>query len=112
MKIVQSDFGMYKLITVSETKNVIPELAELKLIVEDTLARGGRHIAVKFTDASYLYSGAISVLVTCYRLLHDKGGNICIVEPHQRVNDLLIQMNIDSFINICGSEDELLTLLN
>ncbi len=111
MKIDVSDVGMYKLATVSETKNSISELSELQEIVEDSLRRGSRYIAVKFTDASYLYSGAISVLVTCYRIIRDHGGNICIVEPHARVHDLLTQMNIDSFMDICTSEAELCSRL-
>ena len=111
MKIEVTDVGMYKLVTVSETKNSISELSELQSIVEESLRSGSKHIGVKFTDASYLYSGAISVLVTCYRLIKDRGGNICIVEPHARVQDLLTQMNIDSFMEICSSESELCTKL-
>ena len=107
MKITVTDVGLYKLVTVSETQNSISELADLKSIVESALRHGDRHIAVKFTDASYLYSGAISVLVTCYRMLREQGGNICIVEPHDRVRDLLTQMNIDTFMDICTREDDL-----
>ena len=111
MKIDVSDVGMYKLVTVSETQNVISELRQLKTVVEDCLKNGHRFIAVKFADASYLYSGAISVLVSCYRLIRDTGGNICIIEPHERIHELLCQMNIDTFIDICTTEGELFARL-
>ncbi len=112
MKFSVSEVGLYKLVTISETQNSISELTELKSIVESSLRHGDRHMAVKFTDASYMYSGAISVLVTCYRLLREQGGNICIVEPHDRVRELLCQMNIDTFIDICSKEEELLTRID
>ena len=108
MKLEDSTKGIYKVITIYDSLSVIADLAELKTKIEEYLEKDDKYIAVKFFDASYLYSGAISILITCYRMIKDKGGDLCILEPNNRILELLIQMNIDSLIDICNSEDELL----
>jgi anti-anti-sigma factor len=82
----------------------------LKTTVEQCLKKGQKYIAVNFTEASYLYSGAISVLISCYKMIKEHDGHLCIIEPQQRVMDLLIQMNIDSLVDIYKSEQELLNI--
>ncbi len=108
MNIETKSVGNYKVITIYEPLKVIADLAEFKTEIEKHLALEETNIAVNFADASYLYSGAISILITCYRLIHEKGGHLCIVEPQQRVLELLVQMNIDSLIDIYKSEEELI----
>lgn len=110
MKLKLSSKGKYKIVTIYDPLKVISDLAELKKIIENFLKDGEKFIAVNFADASYLYSGAISVLILCYRMIRDQGGNLCIVEPHKRILELLMQINIDSLIDICHDEDDLLTL--
>jgi anti-sigma B factor antagonist len=100
--------GGYKIIIIYEPLKVIADLTEFKLEIEKLLELGEKKIAVNFSDASYLYSGAISVLITCYRMIREKGGSLCIIEPQERVLELLNQMNIDSLIDIFGSEEEML----
>ncbi len=107
MKIETKTVGTYTMVTVYDELKVIADLTEFKQEIEKRLALGERNIAVNFFDASYLYSGAISVLITCFRMIREKGGNLCIVEPQERVLDLLVQMNIDSLIDIYKSEKEL-----
>ena len=109
MKLGVTTKGSYKVITIHDSLKVISDLTSLKSEIEKTLRKGERHIAVSFSDASYLYSGAISVLVTCYRMVREEGGDLCIIEPQGRVMELLIQMNIDRLIDIYESEDQLLT---
>ncbi|MGD9202032.1 MAG: STAS domain-containing protein [Chitinispirillia bacterium] len=110
MKLKLSSKGRYKIVTVYDPMKVISDLTELKKIIENFLRDGERFIAINFADASYLYSGAISVLILCYRMIRDQGGNLCILEPHKRILELLMQINIDSLIDICTNEDDLLNL--
>jgi len=98
----------YKMIKITEPLNVISDLTELKSLIEGYLENNEKNIAVSFTDASYLYSGAISVLISCYRMVQGEGGHLCIVEPNKELSDLLNQMNIDSIIDIYTSEVGLL----
>lgn len=108
MKLDVSTKGKYKIITIHDSLKVISDLSSLKTEIEKHLERGEKNIAVSFSDASYLYSGAISVLVTCYRMVREEGGDLCIIEPQERVAELLDQMNIDRLIDIYESEDQLL----
>ena len=109
MNLEISKKGKYKIITICESLRVIEDLAELKSMMEKYLEKGEKYIAVNFAEASYLYSGAISVLITCYKMLKDKGGDLCIVEPHKKLRELLEQMNINRIISIHESENELET---
>ena len=108
MKLKSKTRGKYTIITVYHSLKVISDLTELHITIEKYLKENIKYIAVNFSDATYLYSGAISVLITCYRMIKEKGGNLCIIEPHQRILELLTQMNIDSLISIYSSEDDLI----
>jgi anti-anti-sigma factor len=109
MKIQTCKKGEYRLIHIVEPLKLITDLSELKSIIEDFVNKGDKFIAVNFIDASYLYSGAISVLISCYRLVKARSGDLCIVEPNHGLTDLLTQMNIDSIMKIFPSEEDLLT---
>lgn len=99
--------GCYKMIRISDPLNVISDLTELRSLIEGYLQNSINTIAVNFRDASYLYSGAISVLVNCYKMIREQNGDLCIVEPNPELLELLKQMNIDSIISVYGSEDDL-----
>jgi anti-anti-sigma regulatory factor len=45
--------------------------------------------------------------VNCYKLIREKQGDLCIVEPNAALLELLKQMSIDEIINMYASEDEL-----
>ncbi len=100
--------GTFTIIHIQDRIKVISDLSNFKDVLEKKLDEGEKNIAVNFSDASYLYSGAISVLVTCYRMIMDKGGKLCIIEPQPKVLELLMQMNIDSLITIYDSEDDMI----
>ncbi len=104
-----SENGIYRIITIDEPLKVIADLTVLKTEIERLLGAGQKFIGVNFSDASYLYSGAISILITCYRMIKEKNGSLCIIEPQPRVHELLAQMNIDSLIDIYKSEEEMLS---
>lgn len=99
--------GKYKIIMICDSLRVIEDLAELRSVIEKYLEKGEKYIAVNFAEASYLYSGAISVLITCFKLIRDRGGDLCIVEPQKKLRELLEQMNINKLIRIFSSEEEL-----
>lgn len=106
MKISIATVGSCVLITVCNKIKIITELTELKTVIEQTLAQNNKNIAVCFSDAQYLYSGALSVLISCYRMIKDNGGDLCIVEPHPKIYDLLLQMSIDKLIRIYRSLED------
>ncbi|MBD3316557.1 MAG: STAS domain-containing protein [Chitinivibrionales bacterium] len=109
MKIEIYEKGIFQIIRFSGPVKAIAQLEELQALIELYLRHGRVNIAVIFTDTSYLYSGAIAVLVQCYKKTSEKGGRLCIVEPNRDLLALLEQMNIPSVIDVFDSEDALPT---
>ena len=106
MKFDISKSGHYSIVTISDSPNIISELTELKSVIEQMLIEGDIRIAVRFLSADYLYSGAISVLVSVYKQINEKGGVLCIIESNQKIHDLLDQMCITNIIPVtCSSAD-------
>ncbi len=101
--------GIFKVIVIEDSIDIIADLTELKDTIIQYLEKGHKNIAVQFLNATYMYSGAISVLISCYRMIKDQNGHLCILEPQKRLQYLLERMNIGSLITICKSEDELMT---
>lgn len=97
----------YIVITLSDSINIISELTELKEIIEEQLKEGNKYIAVKFLNADYLYSGAISVLVSAYKVITDENGELCIIESNDKIMNLLDQMCITNIIPVHSSASEL-----
>lgn len=102
-----SKANKFVVITVSDSINIISELAELKEIIENQLKDGNKYIAVKFLNADYLYSGAISVIVSAYKVIKEREGELCIIEPNGKILSLLEQMCITNIIPVYQSIDSL-----
>jgi len=107
VKIETYAHGKYQVLRIQADDNNISNISELKDLISGYLNRGKIDIAVSFCDASYIYSGAISVLVDCYKKIEEKGGSLCILEPNPGLFDILETLNIDRVINIYVSEQYL-----
>jgi anti-anti-sigma factor len=99
--------GDYQVLKIEEDLQVISDLSELKFLIEGYLRRGKRHVAVGFTTASYIYSGAIAVLVDCYKRIAKEGGDLCIIEPNVEILGVFNLLNINKILHIYQSESEL-----
>jgi anti-anti-sigma factor len=104
MKIETYEKGVYQIVKVREDDHTINNLSELRDLIMGYLKRGKIHIAVSFCDASYIYSGAVSVLISCFRMVEEKGGSLCIIEPDPGLFDILEMLNISNVIKIYVSE--------
>ncbi len=109
MKIDIHARGEYQVLKVEDELEVISDLSELKFIIEGYLKRGKKYIAVGFTTASYIYSGAIAVLVDCYKKAVKDGGDLCIIEPNPELLGIFRILNITRILKIYKSEEELPT---
>ena len=107
MKIDISATGGYQVLKIEEDLEVIADLSELKFLIEGYLKRGRRHIAVGFTTASYIYSGAIAVLIDCHKRIAKEGGDLCIIEANQELLGVFNILNIDKILHIYTSIEEL-----
>ena len=106
MQIQLYPYGIYRVLRISDL-TVISQLEELRLLIEGYIARDDVHIAVCFTDTSYLYSKAVAVLVSCVKKIKDAKGDLCILEPKLEMTDLFHQMGIDEVITAYSSESDL-----
>jgi anti-anti-sigma factor len=107
MKIETYENGVYQIVRVQNDDHTINNLAEFRDLIIGYLKRGKIHIAVSFCDASYIYSGAISILINCFRMVEERGGSLCIIEPDPGLFEILEILNIDNVIKVYVSESYL-----
>jgi anti-anti-sigma factor len=107
MKIDIIPRGAYQILRIEEELNVISDLSELRFLIEGYLQVGKRHIALSFTSASYIYSGAIAILIDCYKKIKQGNGELCIIESHPEILQIFRFLNIDRFIHIYPSEKDI-----
>ncbi|HEX3019426.1 MAG TPA: STAS domain-containing protein [Chitinispirillaceae bacterium] len=98
--------GIYQVMEVGG-QIVISQLDELRHLISGHISNGQTYIALRFSDATYLYSGAIAVLISCFKQVKDIRGDLCLLEPKNEMVDLLKQMGIDRLIPIYSSIDNL-----
>ena len=106
MKIELYSSGVYKVLKISDYE-IISHLEELRYLVDGYVAEKEIHIAISFSNTSYLYSGAVAALVSCLKKLKDADGDMCILEPNGEIYELLSQMGISQIMPIYSSENEL-----
>jgi anti-anti-sigma factor len=92
---------------IEDELSVISDLSELLFIIQGYLQRGKRYIAVGFTTTSYIYSGAVAVLINCLNKVKSEGGDLCIIEPNPDIASILNLINVNKILTIYQSEDDL-----
>jgi anti-anti-sigma factor len=107
MKIDISKRGTYQVLHIEEELNVISDLTELRFLIKGYLNQGKKHIAVSFVNASYIYSGAIAVLIDCFKLIREDDGDLCIVESNPEIHTILKTLHLDQFMKMYLSLDDL-----
>jgi anti-anti-sigma factor len=105
LKIASYTKGDHLVLKIHPHGQDLPDLAELEGLIVEYLDQGARNIAVNFVNKSYIYSGELRVLISCYKLVQQRGGTLCIIEPNSSVYDVLMVLNIDKLIKIYASED-------
>ncbi len=107
MKIDIHTHGDYQVLKIEEELSVISDLSELMFLIQGYCHEGKRYIAVGFTTTSYIYSGAVAVLIACLKKVRSEGGDLCIIEPNPEISAILNLINIHKIINVYQSEDDL-----
>lgn len=105
MRIETYSRGKFQVLRIQEDTDNIQDLSELQDLIKGYLNRGRNYIAVSFCDASYIYSGAIRALISCHKMIEEKKGSLCILEPDPGLFDVLETLNIGRVINIYVSEE-------
>jgi anti-sigma B factor antagonist len=107
MNIDLSAASGYQIVKIHDELSVISELSELRFLISGYLSEGKIYIAVSFTNISYIYSGAIAVLIDCYKKIKNVGGNLCIIESNPQILAIFRSLNLDKVIEIYPSVNEL-----
>ena len=110
MKLNIRTVSEYQVIAIDEELSVISELEELHDLVRGYVERGQRKIAVCFPNASYIYSGAIAVLLKCFKAVgaNKTEGELCIVESNPDIRGIFATLHLDELIRIVDREEDLL----
>jgi anti-anti-sigma factor len=107
MKIQTYPKGIYQVLRIEDEVQVISDLSELQFLIEGYLRQGKRNIAVSFTSATYIYSGAIAILIQCFKKTRDGKGDLCIIEPKKEMLTIFEHLGISRIIPVYQSEDDL-----
>jgi len=107
MKIETYAKDVYQIIRICNDDQAVSDLSELHDLIAGYVKRGRIHIAVSLCDASYIITGAVSALISCFRMLNERGGSLSIIEPDPGLFETLETLNINNVINIYVSEDYL-----
>ena len=112
MKIDISQRGTYHIFRIEEDLNIVSDLSELRYLIQGYLHQKKCHIAVSFTNISYIYSGAIAVLVDCYKQVKKDNGELCIIEPHPEIISIFHFLKLDQIIPLYASIDDIVEFHN
>jgi len=100
--------GKYKMISIQDELNVLSDVSELQYLIDGYINAGIIHIGLVFSNTSYIYSGAIAVLVDCHKKVEAEAeGDFCIIEPNDDIRKIFEILHLTEIFRICNSIDEL-----
>jgi anti-anti-sigma factor len=107
MKLNIYTVGSFQMIRIEEDLNIISDLHELSFLIEGYIEQGKNRIAVSFPNVSYIYSGAIAVLLQCLKKIQSKKGDLCIIEQNPEIKNIFNVLQLNKLITIYESEEML-----
>lgn len=110
MKIDVYEKGDYQVISIEDDLSVISELQELSYLVDGYISQGKLKIAVHFRNASYIYSGALAVVLQCIKKIKHGEGELCVIEDNPDILNIFKVLRLDKLIKIYKTEEQLLDL--
>jgi anti-sigma B factor antagonist len=67
---------------------------------------GSSRIVINLNGVHYIDSGGLGILVGLYVSARNRGGELKLVNPSQRVRDLLRQTKLDTVISVYRNDEE------
>jgi anti-sigma B factor antagonist len=86
-----------------------------KVMVEDiaeTLEKGTLNILLNLKEVRYINSSGLTVLINILTKVNAAGGKLAICNVNDRIKELLRITKLVKKFNVCGTEEEGITLLN
>jgi anti-anti-sigma factor len=85
---------------------------QLRAALAEQIKAGKHHILLDLTDANFIDSTAIGVLVTSVVRLHEaNGGELAVVCTHRKVRQIFEITSLDTMVGLYDSRDEALSAL-
>ena len=103
--------GRFSIIKIDEVLTLTSNIEELEDIVNNLLKKKQTHIAIHFSEGSYLCSSSGAVLVRCWENIKDHNGTMALVNVNQDIKDFLAIIDFDSLIKTCANVEELESLV-
>ena len=76
----------------------------LREAIQGLLAKGGKKILLNLHEVGYVDSSGIGELVKSYTTIRNQGGQIKLVNPSQRLHDLLQMTRLSAVFDIHSDE--------
>ena len=80
--------------------------------VNNAINNGVILCAIDISEIRYINSSGIGVLITILTKFRNQGGEVCIVNPSEHVQKLLIITKLTAIFNICDSVEDAVKILN
>lgn len=108
MRIDIHQHGSYTVLRIVDDLSIITDLSELQFLIDGYIKQKKYKIAVGFSESSYIYSGAVVVLLNCHKQLSTvEDGKLCIIEPNKDIQAIFEALNLDLVFDIYMKEDDL-----
>jgi anti-sigma B factor antagonist len=88
---------------------IVGNRQELKEKVLEELESGARKFLVDFTDAAYIDSSGLGVLVSLSKKIREKGGELRLSNLNEDVRTLFELTKLDTLFHIAENRDQALT---
>jgi anti-sigma B factor antagonist len=79
---------------------------QLKRLIEELAAEGGRYFIINLGEVSYLDNAGLGQLCYTYSLAQRKGGDMLLLNPTSRIDTLLRLTKLDSVFETFASETD------
>jgi anti-anti-sigma factor len=80
---------------------------ELKSEVVSSIEFGNIHVALDFSEISYISSGIIGMLVSLQKIVSKRSGRFALIVPNERLYDILDRTGSTKVITVCRSWEDL-----
>ncbi|MFH1759703.1 MAG: STAS domain-containing protein [bacterium] len=105
IKITEKDEFIYITPSQSLTDTYIKEFnAKLMELCE----KNNKHIVFDFLNVDYLYSGSVTVIVKFYKVLHEKGKQLVIINASETIKKILKSINLFEIVTIFDNYEQFL----
>ncbi|MBD3393372.1 MAG: hypothetical protein GF418_14695 [Chitinivibrionales bacterium] len=82
------------------------DFGDLTALIQQALDQGRNKIALHFTRDSYLYTPTLAALVGYFKMIDEKGGTLCLIEPNESILQVLEVMGLTSLVKLAPAEKD------